>query len=362
MQFKYISILFGAWALTACGAVSKLPQVDDAAAKQEAEIQKEMALNSAAQYRKRLNDVSYGLLTSNSKECPEQRFSAGIQYYYFNDKNQNIARRVFNMTDAPYIFSVAKNSSAAKAGIQIGDEIVAFNETRAPNDDHREFAKSLNDAIKETKSGKIKLTLRSGGTERDVAVSLDLVCDMPIVFQHKDVVNAFADGSNVMVSKGMMRFVENDDELALIIGHEMAHNTMGHLRKQQGNSLLGALVDGVIGAVTGVNLGLFQQAGANAFSQDFEAESDYVGAYYAARAGYDVSGAVYLWRRMGADNPAAIHLAGTSHPSTAKRLLALKKTQEEIEAKRAAGLPLLPDRENSNKVTINENPARVITE
>ena len=89
------------------------------------------------------------------------------------------------------------------------------------------------------------------------------------------------------------------------------------------------------------NLGA--EAGAAAFSQEFESEADYVGVYHAARAGFDVSNAATMWRRMGTKNPRSISLLGTTHPSTAKRYLAIEKAVQEIELKRQAGLPLVPE-------------------
>jgi len=52
-----------------------------------------------------------------------------------------------------------------------------------------------------------------------------------------------------------------------------------------------------------------------AFSQDFEAEADYVGLYHAARAGYDIENAPYIWRRFAASDPRGIDAVGGSHPA-----------------------------------------------
>ena len=105
----------------------------------------------------------------------------------------------------------------------------------------------------------------------------------------------------------------------------------------------GALVGAALGVMIGVDMtNTGAEIGGLAFSQDFEAEADYVGVYHAARAGVDVSSAATLWRRLAIENPAAIDLLGSTHPSTAKRFLAIEAAMAEIEAKRAAGLPLVP--------------------
>lgn len=53
--------------------------------------------------------------------------------------------------------------------------------------------------------------------------------------------------------------------------------------------------------------------------------------------------AIGIQRRFAVNNPNSIHLAGSTHPSTALRFLVLKKTVAEIRAKQAKGLPLLPE-------------------
>ena len=75
-----------------------------------------------------------------------------------------------------------------------------------------------------------------------------------------------------------------------------------------------------------------------AFSKDFEGEADYLGLYFASRAGYDVSVAPDFWRRMGVEHPSSVESTYLSmHPSTPERTLSLEQAVEEIRAKREAG-------------------------
>ena len=76
---------------------------------------------------------------------------------------------------------------------------------------------------------------------------------------------------------------------------------------------------------------------------DFEAEADYIGVYYAARAGYDISEVASLWRRIAVRNPVSIHLEGTTHPSSAIRFLAIEQTVLEIDDKRRKGESIVPN-------------------
>ena len=62
------------------------------------------------------------------------------------------------------------------------------------------------------------------------------MCSYPVRLVNDQIINAFADGKNIIVTAGLMRFVESDDELALIVGHELAHNTMEHIQKNEQTS------------------------------------------------------------------------------------------------------------------------------
>ncbi len=86
----------------------------------------------------------------------------------------------------------------------------------------------------------------------------------------------------------------------------------------------------------------FMEAAAEAYSQDFEREADYVGAYIVARAGYPLAGVPGVWRKFASISPSAISYAST-HPTTAERFVRLNEIIQEIEAKIRAGEELLPE-------------------
>lgn len=154
-------------------------------------------------------------------------------------------------------------------------------------------------------------------------------------------INAYANGTYIVINRGMQRFVENDDEMAVVMAHEMAHNLMGHTDAKLHNAYVGAVIGALLfntleGAKTGA------EAAVVAYSESFEDEADYVGLYVMARAGYDVRQAPQFWRRMSIEEPNGVYNSIT-HPSNAERFVALQKGVEEIEFKRTHGKPLLPE-------------------
>ncbi len=183
-----------------------------------------------------------------------------------------------------------------------------------------------------------------------IGANEEKTCIYPIELSKKGGLNAYADGKKVVILSGMMQFAKEDEELAYIISHELAHNIMNHPDSTKNNAIVGGLfgvVVDVLAASQGVNTqGLFTKTGANAdvlsYSQDFEKEADYIGMYILAISGYDAAKAPDLWRRMSVRNPDGIYV-GKSHPANPERFVAMNKTINEIKLKQINKKPLVPD-------------------
>jgi len=101
--------------------------------------------------------------------------------------------------------------------------------------------------------------------------------------------NAFVmGGTHVVVHKGLFSEIQNDDELAAILGHEMGHVTANHLSEAQ------AIMATRIRSKNAAKVENF----ATAFTVDQEREADKIGILYAALAGYDPNAASQLWSRL----------------------------------------------------------------
>ncbi len=170
-------------------------------------------------------------------------------------------------------------------------------------------------------------------------------CRYPVKLRNDTSRNAHTDGTTVYVNSGIMAFTETDDELALVVGHEIAHNMLSHINKRIGSTILGVLVDVLIYGATGVDTGgAFSEAASKAYSKEYESEADYLGLYLTARAGYDISDAPNFWRRMGIENPGSIVAKyNSSHPSPPERYVALDVAVREIKIKSKDGLALIPN-------------------
>jgi len=123
----------------------------------------------------------------------------------------------------------------------------------------------------------------------------------------------------------------NQDELALILGHEAAHHILGHIPRQQQTAMAGALLAGVLAAATGVSDAGVQDAqnigasiGARQFAKSFELQADELGTRIALQAGFDpVRGAAYFGRIADPGN----RFLGT-HPPNGDRVALIKRTAQ----------------------------------
>ena len=135
-------------------------------------------------------------------------------------------------------------------------------------------------------------------------------------------VNAFSIvGGHIHITTGLLNDVESEDELAFIVGHEIAHVDKKHcVRKIQilesANEQLGDI--GVLAA----NVHLFLSA---PFGQADEFEADHYGAYMTHKAGYDVEKGLDFFKRMKKnENPKLIEKLMRSHPYSQERENCLK--------------------------------------
>lgn len=345
-RIAFIALMAGF--LISCAPASRFPEISDTDAGREAELQRQLVIEQRLENDHRTMYVAHRVLTAGVYRCRDNITRRAGFYAVHNEMfGQDFSKATTAITGAGSRITVTYaplDLPAGKAGIRKGDIITAINDNPVP--DKTSGMSVIGSTISESE-GPLTISVIRQGQALDIIVPPDMACDYPVQNIQDDAVNAFADGRSIRITTGMLRFTESDDELALIIGHELAHNTETHIAAKTGNAIIGGLLGAVLTGLTGVNMvDPMMNLGGAAFSQDFEAEADYIGVYYAAAAGYDVKEAAKLWRRMGAAHPSAIHLDGTSHPSSAKRFVAIEKTVKEIQLKKDSGEPIEPSQSN----------------
>ena len=111
----------------------------------------------------------------------------------------------------------------------------------------------------------------------------------PLIISNNEEVNAYTNGEIIVLHQGIIDITKSDDEIALIIGHEIAHNTLGHLDGEKNKEM----------------------------TREGEAMADRVGAYYMMKAGYNLCKGREVWKAMREKNGESLN---GSHPDVSYRL------------------------------------------
>lgn len=265
--------------------------------------------------------VGYRLATANVDLCVEHMIESGMLIetlaQYGNDYRA-AAADILKLTDRPTIALVVPGSPADRAGLRAGDALIEADgvpfAAGPPTIAGGTFGAvemamtALDSALAD---GKARLTVARGG-ER---VTVDLVgtpaCKARFQLLPGNYADAIANGTWVQISTRMAGFAQTPDDLAAILGHELAHNALGHR----------------------LSKGSIQRA------QEFAA--DRLMPYLMVRAGYDPAASVALWQIF-----KRRHLGGliqdATHPGWGERLRAVEVEVERIAALKAQGQPILP--------------------
>jgi predicted Zn-dependent protease len=183
--------------------------------------------------------------------------------------------------------------------------------------------------------------------------------DMPYSYRvlNANYINAYTfPGGAMGVTRGIVTELDNEAELAALLGHEMGHVNARHAAQRQGQAMLAqaavvglAVAASVVDSSWGGLAAAGGQIGASAllasYSRDNEREADALGQDYMVKAGYPAGGMVQLQSllvRESKANPSLLETMFATHPMSSERLA---NAQRLAETKHAASLKADPQRE-----------------
>ncbi len=255
-----------------------------------------------------------------------------------------------------HVVRITKGSPAEKAGLKAWDRIVSIN-GEASWKSAKDFEKLLEKSTSKTNfkkhEGSVILGVERDTSTLSIQIKMIEILDFSLIQFESPKVTAFADGKNVYITRGIVEFAKNNDEIKFTLAHELSHNIMRHSKTKK----LGAILGGFFGAALDIGLGhinkgyiytdftkLFSEIGKVVHSKKHEREADYLGMYIVAAAGGDVSNVLNLWRRIALEE---LRTTGTlsesmTHPSDPERSLLMLATFKEIEEKREKGMRVFP--------------------
>ena len=166
-----------------------------------------------------------------------------------------------------------------------------------------------------------------------------------ILIENKKIKNAWCmPGGKIAVYTGMLDVTKNNNGLAAVMGHEIAHAVAKHSVERAsrgvllntGTQVIDILSGGKLSSVnrvTGMNtVGLLSQIGImNPFNRKQESEADYLGMIFSSLSGYDIRETVKIWERMKKQNKGKAQPEFLStHPSADNRIKMINQWTNEI--------------------------------
>lgn len=287
---------------------------------------------------RRVATVAYRLATRNVEVCAQHAVLGGLVLHnlaQYAPRYRDAARREFKLDDhRPGVQAVVPSGPADLAGVREDDVIESINDVAVPaaplpgDSSYLTLDDTLSTLEKALEQGPVRLRVRSETGVRDVTIEGAPGCASRVELVPGNKVEAASDGRIAEVSGALVTFVRNDDELAVMIGHEMAHNILRHTERLES---------------AGVRHHPLLTTGRNAARlRASELDADYLGLYLAARAGYDVTVAIGLWKRVGGAQGLEL-LPSSIYPHWSQRERISDATIAQINAKRAAGLEIRPE-------------------
>ncbi|MBQ9585278.1 MAG: M48 family metallopeptidase [Muribaculaceae bacterium] len=158
--------------------------------------------------------------------------------------------------------------------------------------------------------------------------------------------NAFCmPGGKIVVYEGIMNIISSDDELAVVLGHEVAHAVAKHSNErlsnqkalQYGGAILGAITQNASQSTQSLANTVFG-LGANygvmlPFSRKHETEADNIGLVLMTMAGYNPDCALSFWQKMSVYGSNTKAEFMSTHPSDATRIANLQKQLPQVKEK-----------------------------
>jgi membrane-associated protease RseP (regulator of RpoE activity) len=221
------------------------------------------------------------------------------------EKNINAYKKIVNLNDGTKVIGVIKNSSAEKAGIIFGDEILEINGSKISSRSDLDSIFNNND---------IKIKIKRNEKIIEINIKNNLICNVDFEAFQTNTPNLtfFRSGNTIFVSENLMNYLKTEDELVMVLTNEFSHYLNDSRTLVSGANKLNQTFQ-ITQILTPWNLSL---AGASDFSNDVikklgirysaeeESYADYMSINLTNLLGYSSDKAKVFWERLVKDKPA----------------------------------------------------------
>jgi hypothetical protein len=198
-----------------------------------------ISLRTLGAEQMRVSAIGYRIAAANARSCARPQMMTGIISHdlaQYAPAARAAVSQAFSLNEGFGVLQIVPGSAAERAGLHIDDEIIAvgdrsvedsaaFEQARPSYAREARFQGILSNALAQ---GPTQLLVRRAGKVMRITVEGQPGCGGDVILSNSSDLNAWSDGGRVVVTTAMMHEAANDDELAFVIAHEMAHNILGH--------------------------------------------------------------------------------------------------------------------------------------
>jgi peptidase M48-like protein len=206
-----------------------------------------MSIRTLGASQMHLASIGYRIAAANARSCARPDMLTGMILHDLTQYDPSVrpaVSRAFSLDGGYGVLQLVPGSAAQRAGIQIDDEILAvggrwvadLSAVQRPGKSSRrvgQFSELLSASLQH---GATDLLVRRNGRQLTLRLHGQAGCGGDVTLANSATLNAWSDGRHVVVSSAMAQMARSDDELAFVIAHEMAHNSLGHAGSSAGDA------------------------------------------------------------------------------------------------------------------------------
>ena len=303
-------------------------------------------IDGLLQRQERIYRIAAPLIIKNAVLCRTQArpllgFTAKNQYSYPPELSV-AARQSLGLDERLQVMQILDGSGAMRAGLKRGDILQTIQDLTIPTGPQAEpeAARMLSPILKNLTE--INITVIRQNQPITVNVPLTLACAFAIDVGNTQNVNAYADGRRILLTRGLLEWLSNDEDVAVIIAREIAHNVLQHAKQLQQMATLSIVID---------NLLLFKpdlvaannSNGIKITPEKMDQDADRLALFMLARAGYDLASFTRVMQKLAQiPNASQANTYPALHPWTEGRQSVIQTTMKEIRQKQSAKKALVP--------------------
>jgi hypothetical protein len=198
-----------------------------------------VSIRQLGEQQVRVATIGYRIAAANAQSCIRPQMMSGIVTHDLTQyplASRPLISQAFSIHAGFGVLQIVPGSAADRAGLRIDDEILAIGDVSVVDEAALDGARqsySREDKFFGIMSaalakGPTPLLLRRAGQLMHLTIQGQAGCGGNVILSTSSTLNAWSDGSRVMITTAMIKKAASDDELAFIIAHEMAHNILGH--------------------------------------------------------------------------------------------------------------------------------------